>query len=491
MKTPIRALAFGLSLASLLLPAAVTSAAQERYLVVLDESQTNSASNVRLIESLGGKVERDHSEIGVLVVTSDEPEFARYTSQVSEISLIKRQENLTTDWSAEGQRALGRSILGVSGPPTPLDNASGPALSHQARADGERPDPSTLPGFFLQWNLSIMGLEEVWDLGHFGDPRVKVAVVGAGIDYLHPDLVGTVDLDLSKSFVPSDDILVEQLFPGAHPIADLAFHSTFVAGQIACSLSIFACIAPDVTLVGVKVLDLNEEGTIADLVTGILYSASIGSDVIVLPFNYWGLATSNEAKIYNWGNPEDLPELIAVSRAILWARIRGSVLVTEAAMTFEDNPIDADADGLDVIIPAQNGAIAVGASSSLDTWSTLSNFGFSLVDVAAPGGLRLDDGTFPPQELIWGACSGFTQSDPFRDSCARENQPQFAIIIGPRTAASQAAGVAALIASRYQGRRHGFFIQRKLFRTAVDIEAPGFDAFTGHGRVDALRGVTQ
>jgi subtilisin family serine protease len=333
-------------------------------------------------------------------------------------------------------------------------------------------------------------------MNQFGDPRVKVAFVATGLDYTHPDLVGKVNLDLSRSFVPEDDVLLEQLFPGAHPVAELGFHATHIASSLTCNLSILACIAPDVDLIGVKVLNKDEFGTIGDVVAGIKYAADIRSHVIALPFAMWAPSYDQWDKVWNWGNPEDRADIIAMIRAIAYAKLKGSVVIADASVPFFLYGIDADADGLDVILPAQAGATTVGCTGSDDTWCNISNYGFTLIDIAAPGGLvpvvpNPPPTTFPPEELVWGACSSFSQFGRLPDECASENQPQYLAILGPQPAVGHAAGVAALIASRYHGFAHGFFVNWKLLRTAVDIETPGRDAYSGWGRVDAYRGLTQ
>lgn len=480
------ALCLGLLAASTAPPAA---AAVERYLVVFDQQKVDPAAAAELVESLGGQVYRDHSEIGVVIATSEEPGFGRLIGQAEGVLGVTVDMKRETSWSRELERMSER--MAVSGPP-PRSLPAPARTQAAAGSNGSIPDPTETPLWPFQWNLQIMGLEDVYAMGKFGIPQVKVAVLGAGIDYRHPDLVGKVDLDLSKSFVPSDDILVEQLFPGAHPIADLGFHTTHVAAQISCNVSFMGCVAPGTTLVGVKVLDLNEFGTIGDVVSGIRYAADAGADVIVATFSMWGPSYPQWGdKIWNWGNSEDRADIIAMIRAILYAKLKGSVVIGEASVPFFGFGIDADADGLDVILPAQAGATTIGCSGTEDVWCEISNYGFSLVHAVAPGGyVDPENPVIPFEEQIWGPCSSFSQFGRLPDECAFENQPQFITIVGPQVSVAHAAGVAALISSRFGGHLPGFFVNYKLLRSTVDIEQPGRDATTGFGRIDALKAVT-
>jgi hypothetical protein len=93
-----------------------------------------------------------------------------------------------------------------------------------------------------------------------------------------------------------------------------------------------------------------------------------------------------------------------------------------------------------------------------------------------------------------GICSSFTQFTRIRDfpsECNKDTGPQYIFSFGSRSAVADAAGVAALIDSRWHGFLPGVLVRAKLLNTADDILEPGIDAFSGHGRVNARRGVTE
>src|SRR5262249_2221644 len=118
--------------------------------------------------------------------------------------------------------------------------------------------PSNPAGAFFfarQWDYRAIGANIGWAAGRLGSPNVTVAILDTGIDYLHRDLRGRVDLSRSKSFIPSDDAIVAVLFPTRNPVTDLHFHGTHVAATVSSNAVAAAGMTSGVTLIGVKVLD--------------------------------------------------------------------------------------------------------------------------------------------------------------------------------------------------------------------------------------------
>lgn len=485
---------FGVALLVLAV-SALPAAAADDFMVVFEAKKLEPGEAAKIVESLGGTVIEDYHEIGVAMVHSDEPNFQARLAAVKGVLGVQADEVRQATFNRTLNQAHQEAkILGISGPPAnslsqtlAREDASG---LENVSGNGVDVDPTTLPFWPFQWNLQIMGMEDVYDAGKFGSPDVTVSILGTGVDYRHPDLEGKVNLTLSRSFVAEEDALVQNLFPGAHPVADLQFEGTFYASQLTCNLTFLACVAPNIELVGVKVLDKDTMGTPADLVAGILYAAEF-SDVIVFPFSLWGPGQGAGGPVYNIFDAEDRADIFAVRRAIFQAKRRGAMVITQTSTPFFQFAINADELPMgEVIIPADNGAFTVGASGSQDQWSEISNYG-SLVNMVAPGGWA--DPTIPPDplpfspesEFIWGACSSFSQFGRLKDECAFENQPQFIIVLGAGNSAAYVAGVAALVDSEFGGRLNGNRLQNILLRTATDIEAPGRDPFTGRGRLDA------
>src|SRR5438067_670443 len=68
--------------------------------------------------------------------------------------------------------------------------------------------------------------------------------------------------------------------PGRLPISDLFSHGTAVASVIGSKGTILAGVNQDVTLIAVKVFNRLNEGSVAQLLAGLVYAADQGADVI-------------------------------------------------------------------------------------------------------------------------------------------------------------------------------------------------------------------
>jgi subtilisin family serine protease len=112
---------------------------------------------------------------------------------------------------------------------------------------------------------------------------------------------------------------------------------------------------------------------------------------------------------------------------------------------------------------------AVGATDWGDTKASYSNYGPG-IDISAPGG----DGERSPYSLIV--------------SASRNGDGSFAFSAGTSMAAPQVTGLAALLYS--MGYTTPAAIRQRIQETADDIEAPGYDQRTGHGRINAYRAIT-
>src|SRR5688500_9413563 len=115
--------------------------------------------------------------------------------------------------------------------------------------------PTGAAFFSRQWNLRAIGADVAWAQGHLGSPDVLVGILDSGIDYLHPELAGRVDLSRSISLVPALDAQVASLFPGRHPVTDLNSHGTAMAGLIVSNAHLLAGGSQRTTVFGVKVHD--------------------------------------------------------------------------------------------------------------------------------------------------------------------------------------------------------------------------------------------
>ena len=124
--------------------------------------------------------------------------------------------------------------------------------------------------YVYQWHLPVIEADKAWDIGVTGF-GARVAVLDTGIWYPHPDLTANIDFSASASFVP-----------GAADFIDGHGHGTHVSGIVAAIDNDWGSIgvAPDTTLIGVKVLDDSGSGYQSWIVAGIIHAVQEGADII-------------------------------------------------------------------------------------------------------------------------------------------------------------------------------------------------------------------
>ena len=223
-----------------------------------------------------------------------------------------------------------------------------------AQATAGKPPTGTVtqPAETTPW-----GVAKVWgtDSGH-GLPSqtgagVKVAVIDTGIDLNHPDLDGNVDKASGKTFV----------FRTSTPEDDNG-HGTHVAGTIAAEDNDIGVIgvAPQATLIPVKVLDKRGSGYWSDVAAGVDWAKSKGANIASMSLG-GGATTTMET-------------------ACSSASTAGVLLVAAAGNSGDG---DATTDELDYPA-AYSTVVAVGATDVNDAIANFSNSN-SDVEVSAPG----------------------------------------------------------------------------------------------------------
>ena len=364
-------------------------------------------------------------------------------------------------------------------------------------------DPTTSFFYPRQWNMRAIGANLAWAAGQLGSPAVRVGVIDTGIDYLHPDLFGRVDLMASRSYLSAAENA--RVPAGAHVIADLHYHGTHVAATIASNGLAAAGVTSRVTLVGLKVCvpgtpanGFTASCAVSSTLAAILDAADMGLDVINMSLGGAFQRADGSAR-GGFG-----PSFVATFNQVLnYANRKGTAIVVAAG----NNSFDLGRN----IVPVQGGTarapglyglycdtpavICVSATgptaqasvngpwANVDAFAPYSNFGRGAINVAAPGGNA---------SLVWAACSGFTLVPALAPCRTRFYNPATGAwsasvigLAGTSMAAAHATGTAAIIAG-FVGHNPSQ-IQARLQQTADDLGQSGNDPAYGHGRINAAR----
>ena len=236
------------------------------------------------------------------------------------------------------------------------------------------------PFFPYQYNLTKINAPAAWDINQSNN-SIKIAIIDTGVQLNHPEL--------AAKLLPGYDYVDYDNIP-----EDGNGHGTHVAG-IAASITNngvgIAGTAPLASIVPIRVLDNNGQGTIGNVGNGLVFAANNGVQVVNLSL----------------GGPMGDAFLQA---AVQYAWERGAVIIAAAGNDNTSYPI----------VPASYpNVIAVASTNSYDLKSNFSNYG-SWVDMAAPGDAIL---------------STYLGSS-------------YAYLSGTSMAAPQVAGAAALLAAR-------------------------------------------
>ena len=395
---------------------------------------------------------------------------------------------LTT--AAAGQLAASGSVAAVDADAeTLLEEGDATTVEGGEASVASPSNPATAIRYPRQWNLQVIEASKAWDAGKLGN--VKVGILDTGLDYLHPDLVGRVDLALSRSFLSAaENARVQAAFPGAHEIADLNYHGTHVGSTVVSNGYLAAGVTSGVTLVGLKVCS---PGTAANGFRGscptsgtlaaILYAADHGIPVINLSLG--GTFNRRNASAAGGFGPSFLA---TINQVFNYAHRKGTTVVVSAGNSALD--IDHDGNGYKsycsvptVICVSATGptsaATVNGPWANIDALAGYSNYGRSAITVAAPGGNGVS---------VTAACSGFTVVTSIlacrnRFFTSPNNWSAFSVgLSGTSMAAPHVSGLAALIAS--EGDTDPARIRARLTQGADDLGQPGTDPAYGRGRIN-------
>ena len=275
---------------------------------------------------------------------------------------------------------------------------------------------------------------------------VTVAVLDSGIDDGHPDLAGRVtervDLTGSEPTHPENG-------------TDESGHGTFVAGVLggsgAASDGDHAGVAPDATLVDVRIMAENGDADEATVAEGIEYAVSeADADIVLLSLQSVG------------------SEPGVIEERVEWANDRGALVVASAGN--RAGPRSVTTPG------TSRAALTVGAADGAGRVWERSAYGPTRAGAFKPELLAPGVGIVGPQAGYGGGSEAGEESDRAVDPYARRT--------GTSIAAARVAGVAALLAES-EPELGPAALERRLTGTARPVDSDNGTAAAGSGVVDA------
>ncbi|MFI9624035.1 S8 family peptidase [Streptomyces sp. NPDC052042] len=418
----------------------------------------------KAITAAGGTVVASYEQIGVIVVHSQNPDFAQSMRRVKAVDSVG---------ATRTNPIVPQAVTEIE-VEQPLTAAQAEAAATEATAGQDPMEP-------LQWDLPAIKADQAHRIS-LGSSKVTVAVIDTGVDDTHPDLAPNFDRRASVNCVSG----APDTSDGAwRPKADESDHGTHVAGTIAAAKNGIGItgVAPGVKVSGIKVSTPDGSFYTEAVVCGFIWAAEHGVDV-----------TNNSYYTDPWmfnckDDPDQAALAEAVGRATRYAERKGTVNVASAgnsafdlashAILDKTSPNDSTAiertidprECLD--LPATlPGVVTVSATGAKGLKSSYSNYGLGMIDVAAPGG----DSTIYQ-----------TPEPPATSGLILSTLPggKYGYKAGTSMASPHVAGVAALIKSKHPYASPA--VVKALLTAEADATACGepYD-INGDGVIDAV-----
>ncbi len=275
------------------------------------------------------------------------------------------------------------------------------------------------PLYGSQWALPKIGWDSLFGVVNpFG--QATVAVLDTGVDASHPDLLGNIVSGTS-------------VIDGSGGTVDLNGHGTALAGIVAAvsnNIGIVGIGFSGVKIMPVKVLSDGGTGQESDIISGVIYAADNGADIILMGFSNPGFSQNLQDAIdYAW------------SKNVVLVAATGNDAVSDPTYPAGDR-----------------GVMGVSATDSSDALALFSNYGADTF-LAAPG---VDIVTTGSDYVTYPSISGTSAS------------------------AAIVAGVAAFMKANDPTLENGVIVGRM----AESADPAGTAGQTGNGRVNMYRAVT-
>ncbi|RDV16822.1 peptidase S8 and S53 subtilisin kexin sedolisin [Pontibacter diazotrophicus] len=431
--------------------------------IIISSSSSLPADLEGQIKSLNGKITGQMKKVGIATVSSTDADFAEKARKIKGVSSVIRDVEI--QWY-------------------------NPESFKTAEVDATNINPASTgdsnPFFAFQWGATAIQAPAAWNTGARGK-GVKVAVLDSGFHLDHPDLKDNIIY--SKSFVPGETV---------RPVGTGFSHGTHVAGTIAAAdnnLGVIG-IAPEASLILLKVLGDSGSGSFGWMMEGIMHAVEQEADVInmslgaYLPRN--GKYLDENGNVIN-DTKATQELLVAITRVTNYATQQGVTIISSAG----NSAIDGNSDKSGISIPAgmpnvisisstaPSGWAANLLGADLDGVASYTNYGTPDVTFAAPGG----DSRYPGNEN--GVIAGLVRPVWVFDMIlSTGTATSYNWVAGTSMASPHAAGVAALIIGQNGGKMHPKQVEAAMRASADDLGKTGRDPYYGYGRVNAFKAVT-
>ncbi|MFE5833834.1 S8 family serine peptidase [Streptomyces sp. NPDC056488] len=353
---------------------------QLSYVVNVDGGHSAAKSVKKAIAAAGGTVVVAYDQIGVIVVHSQNPDFAKQVRKAR--GVVSAGATRTAPLSVQGDKSVGGTQA--------LSEAEAKAAAARATDEQDALEP-------LQWDLPAIKADKAHQRT-LGSKRVTVAVIDTGVDDTHPDLAPNFNAKASANCVSGKP---DTTAGSWRPNPGESDHGTHVAGTIAAAKNGIGItgVAPGVKVAGIKVSTPDGFFYTEAVVCGFVWAAEHGVDITNNSYytDPWMFACKDDA---------DQKALIeAVTRATRYAERKGTVNVAAAgnskfdlaadSIVDDSSPNDSTPGGRTIDpkkcldYPAMlPGVVTVSATGAKGLKASYSNYGLGVIDIAAPGGDR-------------------------------------------------------------------------------------------------------